>query len=518
MAEVRKHGAHWRVRWKHDGTREWIPLPERVATEAEAKREGARVLAILRAGAARRKTDVTSPEGEPLAAWAERWFEDRERRGLVSVRVDRQRLARWVWPVFCAVPLPRLTRAELERLVSALDEHVRERRMRWKTAANIWGLVTKMCSDACGSKLAALRVRPDDPARDVRGPDRGEPRELAYLYPDEAVKLLACPKVPPRWAALYALPMYLALRIGEVAALEASDVNLDASVVTVARSIDGRGRVTSPKNGRSRRVPIHPNARPLLEALVAEARAAKRERLVESMPARHGHDAVAVRLRNHLRMAGVTRRELHEDSETTRRLTYHDLRATCCTWWAIEGVESLVIQLRAGHADLKTTSRYVRAAAALRGADGGEPHPPLPERLRAPTRAPSASEIDAKQLASSGFGEMSPAGVEPALRLPERAQEADIRPDRDTLATSGDRSERNGGPAWGPRRRAKADPMGVLRKALDAALDAGDHALAKGLLELIERAKGAATEQAAPKGAEVVSLVERAKKRATLAR
>ena len=271
MAEVRKHGAHWRVRWKHDGTREWIPLPERVATEAEAKREGARVLAILRAGAARRKTDVTSPEGEPLAAWAERWFEDRERRGLVSVRVDRQRLARWVWPVFGAVPLPRLTRAELERLVSALDEHVRERRMRWKTAANIWGLVTKMCSDACGSKLAALRVRPDDPARDVRGPDRGEPRELAYLYPDEAVKLLACPKVPPRWAALYALPMYLALRIGEVAALEASDVNLDASVVTVARSIDGRGRVTSPKNGRSRRVPIHPNARPLLEALVAEA-------------------------------------------------------------------------------------------------------------------------------------------------------------------------------------------------------------------------------------------------------
>lgn len=104
------------------------------------------------------------------------------------------------------------------------------------------------------------------------------------------------------------------------------------------------------------------------------------------------------------------------------------------------------------------------------------------------------------------------------MRLPERAQEADIRPDRDTLATSGDRSERNGGPAWGPRRRAKADPMGVLRKALDAALDAGDHALAKGLLELIERAKGAATEQAAPKGAEVVSLVERAKKRATLAR
>jgi hypothetical protein len=85
-------------------------------------------------------------------------------------------------------------------------------------------------------------------------------------------------------------------------------------------------------------------------------------------------------LRRWLRKAGVTRRELFEDTRTTKSLTWHDLRATGLTWMAVRGDEPLKIMQRAGHGRFETTQRYVREAENLR--DGfGEVFPPLPVAL-----------------------------------------------------------------------------------------------------------------------------------------
>ena len=83
------------------------------------------------------------------------------------------------------------------------------------------------------SKIATLRVLELTPFDGVQGPDRGEKKGKQWLYPSEALALLACDDVPVRWKRLYALSMYLYLRTGELAALEWADVNLDRRYVHV---------------------------------------------------------------------------------------------------------------------------------------------------------------------------------------------------------------------------------------------------------------------------------------------
>jgi hypothetical protein len=104
---------------------------------------------------------------------------------------------------------------------------------------------------------------------------------------------------------------------------------------------------------------------------------------------------MARKLRRYLKIAGVTRPELHEGSPTRKQLTWHDLRATGITWMAIRGDDPLKIKQRAGHTTFSTTERYIRQAEAVR--EGfGEVFPELPECLgvaaRVSVSAPPVSQ------------------------------------------------------------------------------------------------------------------------------
>lgn len=489
MAEVRKHGTRWRVRYKAGKKREWIPLHEGVTSHAEAKRAGARTIALLRAGAARKRADVLAPETEAFVAYGDRWFEERVGRGLTSVPADKGRWRKWIKPMLGAIPTTQMGREHLERLVASLDKAVAEKRIRWKTATNIWGVVTSMMSDACESKLAALRVRTTNPCLEVRGPTRGAELALAYVYPVEAEALLGAPKISLRYLSIYALALFAGLRAGEIEGLEVYDLDFELGAITVARSVEERtGEVKAPKNGHARRVPMHPRLVPVLRRMVAEARKAGRDRLV-SMPARSGHDSLASRLRAHLQRSGVKRRDLFTNSPTTRQLTFHDLRATCITWWAIEGLDGLVIQLRAGHADLSTTSRYVRAAAGLRGIEAGAPFPPIGARLGPPAGPPAVSS-SSRNPAQEGVSEQRPQrDSNPLPESPESVDMLRFPSVASPLATVESDSRHAGGQPGGPTPAPSPVEL-ALRVALNAALDAGDHETADGLLTLL-RQRGA---------------------------
>jgi integrase len=206
-----------------------------------------------------------------VADYAERWFKDRERRGLSSVGTDRSRFATHIEPVIGLRPVKELDRDEIRALVERLDDRVRLGELSWTTAGKAWGLVTKLFSDACESKTAALRVRTDNPAAGVPGPDRGERKAKQWLHPSEVAALLACPDVPQRWRRLYALAIYLYLRPGELAALEWADVNAVQNYVSVHQALDIRtGKVKPTKTGDTRKVPIHPALAPLLKAMRKE--------------------------------------------------------------------------------------------------------------------------------------------------------------------------------------------------------------------------------------------------------
>jgi integrase len=325
---------------------------------------------------------VAVVSSEPLAAWCERWCSSREERGLSTVTDDRGRLRKWVLPRFKGVAIQDVRREDLERLVEKLDAATRAGELHWKTARNVWGVVTRMFDDACRSKTLALRVLSVNPSAGVRGPDRGGDKSKAYLFPAEFSALVSCAAVPVTWRRVYAITTYLYLRAAEARGLDWRDVDLDHGVVLVHQTRTAGGRIGATKTKAPRRVAIEAALLPLLRAMRAEA--PDGGPVLPHMPV---EKHLPPMLRRHLEAAGVTRADLFAEDETRKRLRFHDLRATGLTWMAVRGDNPHAIKQRAGHTTFSTTEGYIREAESVR--EGfGEPFPALPEAIVSPGESP----------------------------------------------------------------------------------------------------------------------------------
>ena len=319
---------------------------------------------------------------ETMREWCKRWIKSREERGNTTTRDDASRLEHHVFTKLGDRPMAAVTRDEVEAIVEALDGKVRADELSWHTAWNAWAVVSRMFRDASNAKQRDLRVRPDNPARDVAPPDRGARKGKVYLYPNELLSLVSCELVPLAWRRIFALATYVFPRAGELEALEWSDVDVERGIVHIHRGTDRqRGGTKGTKTRRSRRFAVEPAVLPLLRAMHADAKSDTAEppngRVLLWMPRPRD---LAEGLRTYLEVAGVTRSELYTTDATRKAMTFHDLRATGLTWLAIRGDDPLKIKQRAGHAAFATTEGYIREAEAVR--DGfGEVFPTLPASL-----------------------------------------------------------------------------------------------------------------------------------------
>ena len=349
--------------------------------------------------------DMPQGKAETARQWLGRWEKDRKARGLQtrsSVGVVVKFLGE-----HADRPIADITRDDLEGRIEWADRCVRDGTIRkWKTAQNAWGLVAKAFDDACNAKTRGLRVRRDNPAQGVRGPDRGEKTGKVYLYPTELLALFACERVPQRWKRIFALATYLYVRPGELEALEWEDVDIERGIVHVHRAIDrDRGGTKATKTDMPRRFPIEPALLPLLDAMKRESGG---HGVVVTMPPMEDW---ARRLRKYVGWAGITRRELTESTPTRKQLTFYDLRATGITWRAVRGDDPLKIMSGAGHKEFRTTQIYIREAEVLR--DGfGSVFPPLPPSV---TNAEYHASFHASKRQVRGTI-ASPAGFEPAYQ------------------------------------------------------------------------------------------------------
>ena len=292
-------------------------------------------------------------------------------------------------PLLGRLDVGTFTRADVERVVEALDQKMRldegdEHHLSWKTASNVWVLVSKMGKDLVNAKRRDLRVREDNPAERAHAPERGSRPAKQYLYSSEFELLVGCKGIDLAFRTLYAVAVYTYARSNELAALTWDDVDLAHNVIHITKSIDrATHKVKSTKTGTTRRIPIEPALRPVLCRLHQE-RDGKPS--VLWMP---DHEDRAILLRKHLEAAGVKRAELFTSDAQRKHLTFHDLRATGITWAAVRGDDPLRIKQRAGHLGFATTEIYIREAENLR--EGfGEVFPTLPPEF---TRAigPSGS-------------------------------------------------------------------------------------------------------------------------------
>lgn len=370
---------------------------DRTRGAAIGKAQAAAFLAQTQPAAAREK-------GESIAKYAERWLASREGR-ISSIRDDRSRLRDHVLPLIANLDVATFTRDDVERVRDDLDRRIalpkgRAGALYWKTAREAWFVFTRMCRDMAGAKRRDLRVRKEDAAAGVAAPERGPRKAKQFLYPSELLAFVGCPRVPLLWRRAVVIAIYTYARDGELRALEWSDADLEHRTIHITRAWDRRlGKVGTTKTEETRRIPIHANVVPLLQAMREESGGTGP--LVE-LPSERD---MARGLRRWLRNAGVAREELHETTPTSKAITFHDLRATGITWAAIEGLDLLKIMQRAGHTETETTMVYVREAENLR--EGfGTPFPALllEDLGVAPASVPLAPTADGNAESADGTG------------------------------------------------------------------------------------------------------------------
>jgi integrase len=204
------------------------------------------------------KRPVSVPASADMTDWLDAWLKDRTGRG-VGTKENKSHWQHHIQPIVGAKHVRDWTSADLRALVAYLDGKMAAGEMKWKMALNVWATCTAMCRDAMKSKVDALRVRPDNVARDVAPPERGAVTAKQYVYPSEALKFIACEKVPLTWRRNAAIAIYLFLRAGEHRALRWEDVDLEHGMVHVHRAENREtGKVEATKTEHARRFAFEP--------------------------------------------------------------------------------------------------------------------------------------------------------------------------------------------------------------------------------------------------------------------
>lgn len=373
-----------------DGTRPMVKLlgPNgSLLTDKEADKEEACRLTPIAAETMRAGKHVTSPNVTTCEQWAVKWHAFREsHRGLTTTRDNKAHLDLHVFPFdgFGSRDIKAVTRDDIERVVEDLNRkmHLAPKdpdKISSKYAKNIWGSLSKFFDDACN--LVTIRARPggDNPCKDVRGPEKGDDRAKQYLYPSEFLQFVNCRDVPDKWKRAVILAIYLYPRDGELRSLTVDDIDVSRGHVRIHQSWNRRTRsITSTKSGNVREFTYEADLGPLVQLIIAERKSHSLADLPSERDMSRG-------LRRWLRKAGVDRPALHRGTNTSRAITFHDLRATGITWCAIRGDDPLRLQYRAGHAQLSTTQIYIRTAVNVR--DGfGDVFPSLPMDVLDPER------------------------------------------------------------------------------------------------------------------------------------
>jgi integrase len=177
------------------------------------------------------------------------------------------------------------------------------------------------------------------------------PQKFDYLSPEESQALLSSIE-DPMWFAMVLVALRTGLRLGELAALEWSDVNFETRLLTVSRSIV-RGVVGPPKSNRVRHIPF---TQEVVDALVS-LRSSQGLVFHRTESCAMNHETPRKNLIKMCKAAGI------------RKIGWHTLRHSFASHLVAAGASMKAVQELLGHNDIRTTMRYAHLApSALREA------------------------------------------------------------------------------------------------------------------------------------------------------
>ena len=389
---VRKRGDTWSAYWRDASGKQHAKAIGTRKKDAEAYLT--RVQSRVDDGTYRELAPIT------FAAVAEQWLRD---YAAVSVKPStlggyRSMLDSSLVPFFGPVQLTSIRPGDVQRYIAERIESGRKPATVQKAVI----LLKTMFKHAV--EWDYLRT---NPAQNVKAPRR-EHVEMEFLTPDEIRVFLAA--LEPRWYALFFTATFTGMRLGELLALQWSDIDWHGGTIRVRRSV-WRGRFQEPKSKRSVRTI---GMSPRLAAVLMDHK-------LETPWSEHdlvfcGSDGQVID------QANLRHRVFEPTLEAAglRKMRIHDLRHTFASLLINQGENLKYVQQQLGHASITTTvDRYghlmpdahIGASQRLDATVFGHgPENPVDNRL---TRAPEKQQAPSSMSPGPAVLLVAGAGFEP---------------------------------------------------------------------------------------------------------
>jgi integrase len=342
----------WKGAWwlfiDHKGKRKAKRVGSGKPAEKAAKLAAVQIQAKLASGDSSVLAD-TGGRVQTFQEYADGWLKTHAQQAckFSTARIYEANLRRHVFPLLARKPVSEVGRGDCRALIAAC----REKGLSRKSIENIGRTVSSVLSQAVEDGLMqanpAFRL-----GRYHRGGNELKP-EIRPLTREEATLFLDTARQhAPREHPLFLCALRTGLRLGELLGLQWGDLDFNGRFVEVRRNLVA-GRITTPKNGRTRRVDM---SQQLAEALRALLTARKAETLRKGWPQlpdwvfcnEEGGPLDGDNLRHRVFYRLLAKAGL-------RRIRFHDLRHTFASLLLQQGESPTYVKEQMGHSSIQVT-------------------------------------------------------------------------------------------------------------------------------------------------------------------
>ena len=250
-------------------------------------------------------------------------------------------LQRWM-DLYKVGKLKHSTLEQMQRYLREV-EPIANKRLTALTAMDVQGFLNSISAPRKREKLYIMlkdaltkaeknKLLKDNPIDAVDRPKTRKKKARALTVEEEQVFVEACREIPQ--GNLYLLCLYQGLRLGEALALTWEDVDLDKGTISVSKTMDNDGNVTSPKTETSIRV------LPIFKRTVD---------VLQGMERGEGYLFKSKMTVYQNRMARLARKLCLENIHT------HSLRHTFATRCSEAGIAPKLVQKWLGHSTIEMT-------------------------------------------------------------------------------------------------------------------------------------------------------------------
>jgi integrase len=353
MACVRKWRGSWVVDWRDPSGKRFIETIDGNRDAAER-----RLSEIVRTGKQPASKRLTFKD------YAEQWLETSAKENIKDSTYEEyeRSLKVHLYPLFESKPLVKVTREMVRQMIAVKKKAGLSRSTIRNILAPMRGMYNQAIEDGKAHINPAAMMGKHNKKDAGTSDKKISPltREETQILLDKAEKDLA------HYHPLFLCAARTGIREGELIALKGTDLDFTNRLIDVQRNIS-RGKVTLPKNGKTRKVDMSKTLAVSLNELLSRKRATALRNEIEK-PAGERRDGAAVvneAMENWLFTTPKAARlepsnlrkvffKLLTDAKL-RRVRFHDLRHTFATALIEQGEGLAYVRDQMGHSSIKVT-------------------------------------------------------------------------------------------------------------------------------------------------------------------